>query len=207
MVGAFGQHDRLFLIGQRVLGERRAGGWLEPDLRPRLERVAVDHAPDGLAAHHVRHVRGAAVELAERDRDVDRIDRRGGHLHERLSLAALRLGRLADGGRLADLLDEGGPHFGGIRSAPSRRIVSPFSIWFSAMWTASAPNSSGWPRRDGCGIAAPSAVRASSGSAARSGVSNVPGAIVTTRMPTRARSRAAGSVKPTIPAFDAAYAV
>ena len=36
-----------------------------------------------------------------------------------------------------------------------------------------------------------------------SGVSNVPGAIVHTRMPPRARSRAAGSVMPTIAPFDA----
>ena len=36
-----------------------------------------------------------------------------------------------------------------------------------------------------------------------SGVSNVPGAIVLTRMPRLARSRAAGSVRPTMPPFDA----
>ena len=48
----------------------------------------------------------------------------------------------------------------------------------------------------GRGSAAPSASRASSGSAASSGVSNRPGAIVQTRMPSRARSRAAGSVRP-----------
>src|SRR3954447_23616233 len=207
VVGAVGQHDRLLLVGQRVLGERSTRRWLEPDLRARLQPVALDHAANGLAPHYVRNVRRAAVELPERDRDVDRVERRRRDLHERLTLAALRLGRFADHRRLAELLDEGGPHFGGMRRAPSSRIVSPFSIWFSAMWTASCANSRGSPRRDGWGMAAPSAVRDSSGSAAKSGVSNVPGAIVQTRIPTRARSRAAGSVRPAMPAFEAEYAV
>ena len=48
----------------------------------------------------------------------------------------------------------------------------------------------------GTGPCCPSASRASSGSAASSGVSKRPGAIVTTRMPRCARSRAAGSVMP-----------
>ncbi len=51
------------------------------------------------------------------------------------------------------------------------------------MWTASSANSSGRPRREGKGIVAPSASRASSGSAASSGVSKRPGAIVLTRIP------------------------
>ena len=46
-------------------------------------------------------------------------------------------------------------------------------------------------------------VRVSSGRPASSGVSNRPGAIVITRMPDEARSRAAGSVMPTIPPLDA----
>ena len=42
------------------------------------------------------------------------------------------------------------------------------------------------------------------GQAASSGVSNRPGAIVQTRMRALARSRAAGSVIPTTPPFEAA---
>jgi hypothetical protein len=38
------------------------------------------------------------------------------------------------------------------------------------------------------------------------GVSNVPGAMVTTRIPNFASSRATGNVMPTTPAFDAEYA-
>src|ERR687896_534422 len=75
------------------------------------------------------------------------------------------------------------------------------------MWQASFAYSSGRPRRGGNGIDAPSASRASWGRAASRGVSNSPGAIVQTRMPSRARSRAAGKVKPTTPPFDAEYAV
>ena len=51
---------------------------------------------------------------------------------------------------------------------------------------------------------APSAVRASSGSAASSGVSKRPGAIVITRTPREAMSRAAGRVMPTMPPLEAA---
>ena len=35
------------------------------------------------------------------------------------------------------------PYLGAMRMAPSMRIVSPFSIWFSTMWQASAPYSAG----------------------------------------------------------------
>jgi hypothetical protein len=45
------------------------------------------------------------------------------------------------------------------------------------------------------------------GQAASSGVSNRPGAIVFTRMPTPARSRAAGRVMPTTPPLEALYAI
>ena len=92
---------------------------------------------------------------------------------------------------------------GGIRSAPSSRIVSPLSIRFSTMWQASCAYSAGWPRRRGNGTPAPSAARCSSGSAASSGVSNRPGAIVLTRIPYWLRSRAAGSVMPTTPPLEA----
>ena len=64
--------------------------------------------------------------------------------------------------------------------------------------------SSGRPRREGKGMPAPSAVRASSGRAASSGVSKRPGAIVITRTPREAMSRAAGRVMPTMPPFEAA---
>ena len=43
-------------------------------------------------------------------------------------------------------------HFGGMRSAPSRRIVSPFRNAFSMMCRASAAYSNGSPKRFGCEI-------------------------------------------------------
>src|SRR4029450_1055533 len=94
-------------------------------------------------------------------------------------------------------------YFGGMRSAPSRRMVSPFNIAFSTMWRAKAANSGGLPSRGGKGICAASAWRCGSGSSASIGVSNVPGAIVHTRIPTGARSRAIGSVIATTPPFGA----
>src|ERR1035437_9624004 len=92
---------------------------------------------------------------------------------------------------------------GGIRSAPSRRIVSPLSIPFSTMWRASAAYSDGLPSRCGNGICAASALRFAWGKPASIGVSKVPGAIVQTRMPSDARSRAIGNVIETTPPFDA----
>ena len=70
-------------------------------------------------------------------------------------------------------------YFGAMRSAPSSRMVSPLSIGFSTMCTASAPNSSG-SRRGGAGAARSRRARRGPprGSAASSGVSNRPGAIV-----------------------------
>src|SRR6185295_124020 len=99
-----------------------------------------------------------------------------------------------------------GAHFGAIRIAPSSRIVSPFSITFSTMCRTSAANSAGRPSRDGNGICAASACRTGSGAIASMGVSKVPGAIVHTRIPSEARSRAIGNVMPTTPPFDAEYA-
>src|SRR5438128_4859875 len=98
-------------------------------------------------------------------------------------------------------------YWGGMRSAPSSRMVSPFNMRFSRTWQTSAAYSSGCPRREGNGTSRSSAPFTSSGKPATMGVLNKPGASVTTRMPCRARSRAAGSVMPTTPAFDAAYAV
>jgi GNAT superfamily N-acetyltransferase len=60
-------------------------------------------------------------------------------------------------------------YFGCMRSAPSRRMTSPFSIGFAMMDMASMANSSGLPRRDGKGTArrgcpAPPAAAAQHGS-------------------------------------------
>jgi len=38
---------------------------------------------------------------------------------------------------------------GGMRSAPSSLMVSPFSMRFSTIWQASCAYSAGWPRRCG----------------------------------------------------------
>src|SRR3954462_14600338 len=56
-------------------------------------------------------------------------------------------------------------YFGGIRRAPSSRIVSPFSIGFSAMWQARAAYSSGRPSLGGGGPRSPRARRAPWGGA------------------------------------------
>ena len=61
------------------------------------------------------------------------------------------------------------------------------------------------PAAAGRGLA-PSDFLASSGNAAIIGVLNRPGAMVTTRMPSFANSRAIGSVMPTTPPFEAEYA-
>jgi hypothetical protein len=82
-------------------------------------------------------------------------------------------------------------------------MVSPLSIGFSTMWATSAAYSRGSPSRAGCGTCWPSDVIASSGRLPSSGVLNRPGAIVITRIFSRARSRAIGSVMPTIPPLDA----
>ena len=49
-------------------------------------------------------------------------------------------------------------YFGGIRRAPSRRIVSPFSIGLAAIARTMRAYSSGRPRREGKGMPSPSAV-------------------------------------------------
>ena len=48
-------------------------------------------------------------------------------------------------------------YFGGIRRAPSRRIVSPLSIGLATIWPTSWAYSAGRPRREGKGMPAPSA--------------------------------------------------
>src|SRR5579884_4359718 len=97
-------------------------------------------------------------------------------------------------------------HFGASRIAPSRRITSPLSIWFSAMCRASAAYSSAFPSRAGNGVCFPSDSRAASGNPAIIGVSKIPGAILITRIWCCANSRAIASVIPTTPPLEAEYA-
>ena len=80
---------------------------------------------------------------------------------------------------------------GAMRIAPSRRRTAPLSISFSMMCWARAAYSSGRPRRGGNGACCPSETRTGSGRLASIGVSKIPGAIATTRMPYLASSRAA----------------
>ncbi len=74
------------------------------------------------------------------------------------------------------------------------------------MATASWAYSSGRPRRFGNGTPAARPARNSSETPASIGVSMMPGAIVITRMPEDASSRAAGRVRPTTPPLDEEYA-
>ena len=97
-------------------------------------------------------------------------------------------------------------HFGGIRSAPSRRITSPFSMELSIMCRTSLANSGGRPRREGNGTDAPRLSCNGCGIPLSSGVAKRPGAMLHTRIPKAANSRAAGKVSPTMPAFEAASA-
>ena len=69
-----------------------------------------------------------------------------------------------------------------------------------------AAYSAGLPSRGGNGTCWPNEARISSDSAPSKGVSKIPGAMVTTRMPWRERSRAAGRVSPTSPPLEAEYA-
>ena len=93
-------------------------------------------------------------------------------------------------------------YFGCIRIAPSRRIVSPFSMTFSMMALARCAYSFGMPRRGGNGTILPRESRTSCGMPISIGVSKMPGAMVITRMPLRARSRAIGRVMPATAALD-----
>ena len=87
---------------------------------------------------------------------------------------------------------------------PAARDLAQFGIRVVAIASTSRAYSSGRPSRDGCGTPAASATRNSSVMPASMGVSMMPGAIATTRIPNWARSRAAGRVSPTTPPFDAA---
>jgi len=65
-------------------------------------------------------------------------------------------------------------HYGCIRSAPSKRITSPFSIGFSTMHCTRCANSSGKPSRGGNGTVLDRNCRTLSGSVPSSGVSIKP---------------------------------
>ena len=80
-------------------------------------------------------------------------------------------------------------YFGAIRSAPSSRMTSPFSMGFSMICRARAAYSEGLPRREGKGTAAPSESCTSCGSPSSIGVEKMPGAMVQTLIPRRANSR------------------
>lgn len=67
-------------------------------------------------------------------------------------------------------------YLGGILSAPSNRMTSPFNMWFVRMEITNCPNSSGFPNRDGQGTVAPSSFLTASGRFSSRGVSKRPGA-------------------------------
>ena len=83
------------------------------------------------------------------------------------------------------------------------RYFEMFDDSTSIMCSASEANSSACPSRCGNGIYAARLSCASCGRLASNGVRNSPGAMVSTRMPNCASSRAIGSVIATIPPFEA----
>ena len=82
-------------------------------------------------------------------------------------------------------------------------MLTPFSMTFSQIPTASWAYSLGLPSLDGNGTLAASDSRASSGYPSNIGVWNRPGRIAATRMPSLARSRATGNVIACTPPFEA----
>jgi hypothetical protein len=74
------------------------------------------------------------------------------------------------------------------------------------MSMASSAYSTGFARRCGNGTDFSSWARNSPSTPFIIGVSTIPGAIVLTRIPLLARSRAAGRVRPTTPPFEDEYA-
>src|SRR5882757_7468295 len=94
-------------------------------------------------------------------------------------------------------------YFGAMRSEASSRTTSPFRYGLSIMCSASEAYSSGAPSRCGNGMADARLSCAACGNAPSNGVRNRPGAIVSTRIPNCASSRAIGSVMPTMPPFEA----
>src|SRR5581483_6044587 len=126
-------------------------------------------------ARGLEHDRGGVVEHREVARVIDDV---GG-----VAIAPLDLD-------IAPVHEHGRGYFGAMRSEASRRTTSPLRYGLSIMCIASSANSSGWPSRCGKGIAAASESCASCGRLPSSGVRNRPGAMVSTRMPNCASSRA-----------------
>src|SRR6185437_5208857 len=151
------------------------------------ETVFVDDVLLGEAGR-LEHDRGGIVEHREIARLIDDV---GG-----VAIAPLNLD-------IAPMHEHGAPYFGATRSEASRRTTSPFRYGLSIMCIASEANSSGLPSRCGKGMAAAGESCASCGRAPSSGVRNRPGAMVSTRMPNCASSRAIGRVMPTMPPFEA----
>src|SRR5699024_8490373 len=94
-------------------------------------------------------------------------------------------------------------HFGAMRIAPSRRIVSPLSIGLATIDSTSWAYSVGLLSRAGWGTDLPRDSCASAGTPAIIGVSKMPGAMVTTRMREAASSRAIGRVTEATAPLDA----
>lgn len=90
--------------------------------------------------------------------------------------------------------------------APSNRSTVPFNISFSMLCKTRLENSSGFPGLTGHSITRSKLLRAFSGNTAVMALSNKLGAMVTARMPNRARSLARGSVRDAMAPFEAAYA-
>ena len=151
-----------------VSGGSHAGN-VEGD-RPRLHAADPGQAAEAGAARVPRRRR--ALEVRRLPALAQARMARPGEQRYRLTLNDLRrLRRLTCTCRSTSFRG----YLGGIRRAPSSRIVSPLIIWLRTISSASDANSSGCPRRLGKGISAPRASRRSCGSAASIGVSKVPG--------------------------------
>lgn len=92
----------------------------------------------------------------------------------------------------------------GILDPPSSRITVPLSMTFSTTALTSAANSCPVPPLFGNSMLFSRLFRTLSLMTAVMGVSNVPGAIVTTRIPKRDKSRVSGSVMLATAPLDAA---
>src|SRR5215470_12722595 len=147
----------------------------------------------GLAAHLVHRLLVGKIDDADHDIvDMPRqLARHAGIGHLGDDLEVLDGRRLGEGRFRV--------HFGASLSAPSRRTTSPLSIVFSIMCSTSRDTSWACPRRCGNGTESPSALWMSGGRFSIIGVAIRPGATANTRMPLRARSRAAGRVRPAMP--------
>src|ERR1700754_445381 len=172
-----------------------AMGRRDMEFRPRVDHRYADEAillDDVLLgeAGRLEHDRGGVVEHLEIARVIHDV---GG-----VAVAPLDL-------HIAAVDEHARPlaYFGAMRSEASSRTTSPFRYGLSIMCSASEAYSSGEPSRCGNGMAEARLSCAACGNAPSSGVRNRPGAMVSTRMPNCASSRAIGSVMPTMPPFDA----